>query len=277
MDVPRAKVVIIVLLAAFNLFLLASNLAHVRGQNTGETIANAETILKQRGIVLECSIPKEIPTFHRLRFGSGKLDRKSIVSGFLGEKYEASAKGDIYENGSMKLEFLGDMRFVFSDSNPATRFDLSNTDKLKKNVQDFLKKKGLIDKKYIADRYERGQDGSINIYFVEKYEGYLLYDNYCKVTLTSMGITGIDYSRYQIIGFSGEKIVQPQAYQALLAYYKDGANKTITGIDCGYSLENSTVDGIESIEVLPVWRATYKDGSGPEFLDIDNTPGSTSP
>ena len=277
MDVSKAKVVIIVLLAAFNIFLLTSNLAQVRGQNTSETMANTLTILKQRGVTLECSIPKEIATFHRLRYGSGKLDRTSVVRNFFGEKYEMPAKGDVYENNGMKLEFSGGMRFVFTDVDPSAGYDLNNTDKLKKNVLVFLKGKGLIDSNYIIDRLEKNQDGSINIYFVEEYENFLLYDNYCKVTLTAKGITNIEYSKYQILGFSGEKVVRPQAYQALLAYYTEGANKTITGIDCGYRLENSTIDGMESVEELPIWRAKLKDGSGPDFLDTDNVSAKGSP
>lgn len=270
MDVPKAKVIVIVLLAAFNIFLLASNLTHVKGQNT-ETIANTLTILKQRGVTLECDIPKEIQTFHRLRYGSEKLDRASIVKKFFGEKYVMPVKGDVYVNNGKTIGFSGDMSFVYTDVAPSEGFDLGNEDKLKKNVQSFLKEKGLIDKSYIIDQFERNRDGSFGIYLIEKYENFLLYDNYCKVTLTNKGITKIEYSKYQVIGFSGEKIVRPQAYQALLAYYRDGADKIITGLDCGYSLENFTVDGMESVEVLPMWRAKLKDGSGPDFLDIDNT------
>ncbi len=275
MDVSKAKIVIIILLAAFNIFLLSSNLAHVRGQNTGETLSNTVNILKQRGVTLECSIPKEIGTFHRLMYGSGILDRTSIVKKLMGDAYVMHDKSDVYESNGKKLGFSGNMSFVFTDARPSSGFELRNDDKLKKAAQDRLKELGLIDKNYAIDQYERNQNGSVTICFIEKYKGFLLFDNYCKVSLTAEGIFELEYSKYQIIGFSGNKVVQPQAYQALLAYYKDGANKTITGIECGYRLDNSTVDGMESVEVLPVWRAKLKDGSGPDFLKVETVDSKT--
>lgn len=276
MDVSKAKIVIIVLLAAFNIFLLSSNLTHVRSQNTSEIISNTVTILKQRGITLECGVPKEIGTFHGLRYGNGKLDRASIAEKLLGGKYELSDKGDVYENNGKKLEFPGDMKFVFTEAHPSSGFDLRNNDKLKKAVQDFLKGTGLIDKNYVIDQYSRNQDGSITIEFIEKYENYLVYDNYCRVSLTAEGIVRIDYSKYQIIGFSNGKIVQTEAYQALLAYFKDGANKTLTSIDCGYNLDNENLDGKESVEIPPVWRAKVKGESGPVFLKVETREAKTA-
>lgn len=269
MDVSKAKIVIIVLLAAFNIFLLASNLTHVRSQNTSELITNTVAILKQRGVTLECGIPKEIGIFHGLRYGDGKLDRSSIAEKLLGGTYELSDKGNVYENNGKKLEFTGDMKFLFTEAHPSSGFDLRNNDKLKKEVQDFLKGTGLIDKNYLIDQYSQNQDGSITIEFIEKYENYLVYDNYCKVSLTTEGIVRLDYSKYQIIGFSNVKIVQTEAYQALLGYFKDSANKTLTGIDCGYILENNSLDGKESVEIPPVWRAKVKGESKPVFLNVE--------
>ena len=269
MDVSRAKVIIIILLAAFNIFLLSNNLAQVRGQNTGETVSNTVMILKQRGVTLECSMPKEIGTFRKLRYGNGVLDRTSMAKKLLGDAYVMPGKGDVYESNGKKIEFSGDMKFSFSDVRPSLGFDLQNDDKLKKTLQDRLKELGLIDKNYVVDQFERNQDGSITIYFIEKYEGFLLFDNYCKVLLTSEGISKLDYSKYQVIGFSGDKTVQPQAYQALLAYYKDSYNKTITSIDCGYSLEASSLDGMETVEVLPEWHAKIKGESKPDILKVE--------
>jgi regulatory protein YycI of two-component signal transduction system YycFG len=276
MDVSKAKVIIIVLLAAFNIFLLSSNLTHVRSENTSEIISNTVTILKQRGITLECGIPKEMGTFHGLRYGNGKLDRASIAGKLLGGTYELPDKGDVYENNGKKLEFSGDMKFVFTEAHPSSGFDLRNDDKLKKTVQDFLKGTGLIDKNYVIDQYTRNQDGNITVKFIEKYENYLVYDNYCKVSLTAAGIMRLDYSKYQIIGFSNGKIVQTEAYQALLAYYKDGADKTLTGIDCGYILDNSNLDGKESVEVPLVWRAKVKGESNPVFLNVETSEDKTA-
>ncbi len=275
MDVSKAKVVIIVLLAAFNIFLLSSNLSHVRSQNTSEIISNTVTILKQRGVTLECGIPKEIGTFHGLKYADGKLDRASIAEKLLGSTYESPDKGGVYENSGKKLEFTGDMKFVFTEAPLSSGFDLQNNVKLKKAVQDFLKGTGLIDKNYVIDQYSRNQDGSVTIYFIEKYENYLVYDNYCKVSLTAEGIARLDYSKYQIIGFSSAKIVQTEAYQALLAYFKDGANKTLTGIDCGYILENENLGG-KDVEIPPVWRVKVKGESEPVFLNAETTENKTA-
>jgi regulatory protein YycI of two-component signal transduction system YycFG len=78
MDISKAKIIIIVLLAAFNVFLLVNIFIISGGQDIhAKTIKNAELILNSRGITLECDIPGKTSGFRRLEYGNGEIDRKA--------------------------------------------------------------------------------------------------------------------------------------------------------------------------------------------------------
>jgi len=133
-----------------------------------------------------------------------------------------------------------------------------------------MRKIGLTNDKYRVDELRKESDGSLTIVLMEQYEGFLLYDNTCKITFSERGIRRIDYKKLQVKGFTPEKVAHIEAYQALLAYFESGSNVTISSIDNGYKLDETGLEGMESIELLPTWRIGIKDGR-PVFISSHNT------
>lgn len=303
MDVAKAKNVVIALLIAFNIFLLVNNLTFVKGQGVRkETIQNAEMILKQRGVTLETDIPTTPGGLHRLEYSYSKLDRQALAQTLLGEGYivtgqeltnvqgVASVQDFEFENGERKLQFISDTEFIYTDDRPTAVFDMGSEEKIRKAAQQFLEEAGLLEGKYVVDSLTRSQDesggqagdnvrdsgdeqvagggrgGSTTVVFIESFEGFPVFDNYASVTLDQNGVRRLEYGKVHVNGFTQDSIERFDAYQALLARFKMGSNLVITAIDSGYKLEDSSMSGVESVEMLPVWRVRIKDQSEPEYL-----------
>lgn len=270
MDLAKAKSVIIVILLAFNFFLLFNNLTYYNGQGVRkETVENAAAILKARGVTLESSIPTNPKGSFRLVYGNGKLDRTDLAEKLLGESYVAASDGKGFEYADKKLVFSSDTEFVFTDGKPALEADAGNADEAKKAARKYLEDKGLLSGKYVVDELTRNQDGSLVVKFIENYRGFLVYDNYSTVTVAAKGITRLEYGKLQIIGFSADKVEDlTAAYQVLLANFKEGSRQVITNIDIGYRyLPDHSMNGVESVELLPVWRVKIKGASEPVYLN----------
>lgn len=284
MDVAKAKNVVIALLVAFNIFLLVNNLTFVKGQGVQkETIRNTEVVLEMRGVTLECDIPTKPGGLHRLEYINDKLDRQALAEVLLGSEYEETGQEAInvqgaaavqaYEfmSGSRRLRFISDTEFVYTDDMTETQtqsvaVDLGSDDRVKKAAQQFLESAGLMQGKYVVDRLVRNEDGSAQIDFIETYDGFLVFDNYCSVTLDKMGVRRLEYGKVHVNGFSHQSIERFDAYQALLSHFKADSNLTITAIDSGYKLPDSSMDGVETVEMLPVWRVKIKGSSRPEYI-----------
>lgn len=266
MDLARAKIVAIVLLLAFNIFLLVNNLTYFKGQGTQrETIESATRILKTRGIGLECSIPNTAKGAHLLVYGNGKLDRKEMVVKLLGELYEEGDSGEKYSYADKRMIFSSSTEFVFTDGNPGLEVNIETDVRAEKAAREYLRNKGLLTGKYVLDELQRYRDGSVTVVFIEEYKGFLIYDNYCAVTVTAQGVTRLEYRKLQINGFSQDKVEDlAAAYQVLLAHFKEGNGQIITNIDIGYKYSNENLmEGAAISELLPVWRIKFKNKAEP--------------
>ncbi len=268
MDVSRAKTVIIALLAAFNIFLLGSNLVFNDTQGVSkDTLENARVILEQRGITLECDIPVKADDSHRIEYGKGEQDRESIAAALLDESFEVK-DDSVYSNATKEITFLGDARFVYTDiMNQPAAINVSDERKASEAAYRFMEARGLIDGKYVLDKLEKKGENRFVLYYIEKYEGQLLFDNYFLIELNNNGVTRLEYQKYQIKGFSAENIEQPEVYQTLLSYFKKDRDIVITSIDSGYKLIDKAADDTSvSIEPLPVLRVMVKGNAEPLYI-----------
>ncbi len=268
MDVSRAKTVIIALLAAFNIFLLVNNLVFTDAQGVSkETLENAVTILEQRGITLECDIPVKAGNSHRLEYNKGGLDRAGIAARLLGEDHEGK-DDSVYFNSSGEVAFSGETRFEYTGAKAVSAAgSIPDKNKASEAAYKFMEAKGLTGGKYMLERFEKKDDGGFVLYYTEKYEGQLLFDNYFIIELNANGVTRLEYQKYQIKGFSAENIEQPEVYQILLSYFKKDKDIVITSIDSGYKLmEKASEDTSISIEPLPVWRIMVKGEKEPLYI-----------
>lgn len=269
MDLAKAKSIIIVMLVAFNLFLLFNNLTYFKGQGVQkETIENAEKILNARGITLENNISTYLKETHRLQYGNGTLDKAAMAEKLLGDSYVIAQDGKVFENADKKLEFFSDTIFMFMDDKPSSKVDVGNIDNVGRVARAYLKDKDLSIDDYIVDLIQHNKDGSVTMTFIEKYHDFLVYDNYCIATMNANGIKQLEYGRRQIVGFSPKKLEdQVDAYQVLLAHFTEDKELVITNIDIGYKyLEDQSMDEIESLELLPIWRVKIKDVPDPLYL-----------
>lgn len=294
MDLPKAKVVIIVMLIAFNVFLLFNNLSSYEGQGIHkETIENTKVILAGRGVTVECSIPRTSKAAYRLEFGNGRLDRKDIAGKLFGEEFlsELSGKPQIaavlsgesdmknrqaasFEYDGKRIEFLSGTKFIFTDDEPDYTANTGNDYEVIMIAMKYLKENKLLDGKYVFDEpLKREPDGKVIVTFIQEYEGLLVYDNYCTVTLTNKGIIGLEYGKLQIKGFTPGRVQDlASAYQVLLAKYTEVNKKVITDIDIGYKYsEGEFTQDMQSLELLPVWRVKIKDAPEPDYLSTNET------
>lgn len=237
MDWARAKSIILFLLIAFNIFLLINVYGYVRDQGIAvETIQNAEKILESRGIRLECSIPRYNKDTPKLILGNERAD--NVISNI--------------------------------DEKPSDKIDLKRKNAVETYVHDYLVKKKLVDSSYILDEKRVNSDGSIYLSYLEKYKGFLVFDNYTRVTVTDNGITAIVMQKRQITGLSATKTSNiATAYQVLLGNYDGSIAATITSIDIGYKETGiEDLNGMESSEQFPAWRVKTKEATEPRYFRI---------
>jgi len=267
MDISKAKIIIIVLLAAFNIFLLVNIFIISGGQDIhANTIKNTELILSNRGITLECDIPRITGGFRRIEYGNGEIDRTSVAKKLLGKEYKISGEGEIFEQSGKKVVFKGGTKFEYTDGQPASATDIRDNDKAAAAALQFMKDKRLLEGKYVVDEIERDADGNVTVYFVEIYDNMFLFDNYCIVTIGEKGVSRLVYSKLEVNGFTQNNAEEFEAYQALLGYFEGNGKRVITAIDKGYKLNGCPMEEIESIELPPVWRVKIKGEADPVFI-----------
>lgn len=272
MEWARAKNIIIILLVVMNVFLLSRILMEYGTQGISkETIANAEKILKLRGIVVKSKVPLYDKDTPRLMLGIGEFNKAVQVENLLGiepakEDSEAAEK-ETFENGQSRLTFTGPNSFTYENGNPADTVDISNLNETEKYLKKFLKDRKLDNSFYVLDGTPEVREDGVVYTYLEKDKGFLVYDNYLKATVTKKGVTYLEVSHRQITGFSSEKISDiSTAYQILLEHF-DGSEKTvITAIDLGYrDVGDEEQNSLQSIEQLPVWRIKIQ-GAQPRYF-----------
>lgn len=270
MDWARAKSIILILLAALNIFLLAKVVIDSGGQGISrETILNMEKILDRRGVRLECTIPRYDKDTPRLIFGSGKANQAAYAKKLLGESYTAE-KSDGQENtyisGTRTLTFTSGNSFTYIDKKPDQKVDIIHISETEKYVRKFLKDKNIDNSSYVLDAEPVKQGSEVVFNFTEKYKDFLVFDNYLKAVVSENGVTRLEVRHKEIKGFSADKVRDiSAAYQILLEHFNGDENTVITDVDIGYRDDtvNLEQEGLQSSEQLPVWRIKVKGTAEP--------------
>ena len=118
----------------------------------------------------------------------------------------------------------------------------------------------------MLDQATENDDGSWTLDYIETYSDTLLFDNCFSITVSGGTVSRLEYQKHQFKGFSNESIEQFEAYQALLAYFREDNDIVITSIDSGYKLEEPSMEEVESVELLPVWRVKIKGRTEPIYI-----------
>ena len=267
MDVSKAKNVVVVLLVAFNIFLLVNNFIFHNSQSVSrETLENTGIILAQRGVVLECEIPSEPGGNNRFVYIKSELDREAVAGKLLGENYEVTGDGSQFYDSNGKIVFSDMDRFVYTAVTTALTQGPVGLKEAEEAALRFMKEKVLLDGKYVLDQATENDDGSWTLDYIETYSDTLLFDNCFSITVSGGTVSRLEYQKHQFKGFSNESIEQFEAYQALLAYFREDNDIVITSIDSGYKLEEPSMEEVESVELLPVWRVKIKGRTEPIYV-----------
>lgn len=266
MNWSKAKTILIIIFAAMNIFLLINLIKIYSNDETALNITNTEKILKDRGYILNCDIPGNIHS-GMLNFETGDFDRRKIGEKLLGVKISADGElgdGFEYTSGDRSLKFQPGNVIIYNDKNPSDNVDIYDIRKIRKYAESFIKDLDIPANQYFAEKYN--SDGSITLYYKQKYKGFLIFYNEAEVTITEKGITGFRCKFIKPLGIAAAKKIVP-AYQILLKHFDGGDNTVITSIDAGFvgSFHQSSVQASEAL----VWRIGI-DGQKPLYFNAVN-------
>ncbi len=277
MEWAKAKTIILILLAALNIFLLSRIILDYGNQGVPrETIANMEKILESRGVRLECEVPRYDKETPKLVFGNGKVNKAAQVEKLLGRQFLNEAGSDVQENtfveGTKKLTFTGSNSFTYADASPAESVGIARAAEAEEYIQKFLKDKGLDNPTYMQDGEPVRDSDGITFNYIEKYKGFLVFDNYLTVKVSAKGVTYLEVRHKQIKGFSPDKVNDiAAAYQVLLENFTGDEKAVITSVDMGYKdAVDSGENGLQFSEQLPVWRIKVKDSEKPRYFSASD-------
>ncbi len=237
MDWGKAKNILIAIFIILNMFL-GVNMAQA-GFSQGpskELTENAVTILKTRGIELECEIPNSSGIMKRIALS------KTPAADLAKAKYEKPGP------------------------------DLTRQKSVEKHIREFLKKSGIREGEFKTDIYQTQPDGGVKIGFIQEYKGFPIFDNRIRISLDSQGIKELEIG----IREPEETKLAPEnimpAYKVLLINFGPQDKGTIiTGIDIGYA-SGSFDEQRTHLLGNPVWRVKKADGSIGYFNAYTGTP-----
>lgn len=270
MELGKAKTILIALFAALNVFLLVNIFIYPTNKVSEKTISHAVQTLEQRGIKVDCTIPRTATDPGRLAFSAYKFDIKKTAAIFM-DKVNISETADYNQKitqGAKTLTFMQENYLVYSDSNPQSSINISQKSEIIKYIKGIINKLGLDPEEYVLDSYSL-RNGKVQAVYYEKYKDYLVYDSFIKVSISGKGLTSLECevrNPTEMAVSKNKKIIS--AYQILLKDYIQAGKLTITGIDMGYK-EYSREEGSREIYSGPVWRISSSDGSVHYFSIYD--------
>lgn len=277
MDSARAKSIILILLVVFNLFLFSRVVADNGSQSVSkETIANMSKILDSRNVSLAIKLTRYRSNTPKLEFGNGGLDSEfkgSLVKKLLDEPIVKKVDSDsnaVYESGDRKITFNGDISFTYLNGSPKETVDTVHISETEKYVKEFLKKYGLYKTSYIIDEKPSKQGSEVVFSYIEKYKGYLVFENYLKIKVSAKGVTYLKVRQRNIIKL-GKVVDILAAYQILLDNFKGNDKVEITAVDIGYMISaDYEQNKLQSSEQPPVWRVKIKGADKPRCFQASD-------
>jgi YycH protein. len=277
MDSARAKSIVLILLVAFNMYLLSRVVvANGYQQVSKETIANTGKILESRNVELDCKLTRYNSDTPKLEFGNSGLsntDMGIIAGKFLGEPYvklETSDSNPVYERDKKKITFNDKFGYTYEDKNPTGTVDIIHIKETEKYLKEFFKKKGLGYNSFTLDEQPVKQGSVIVFNYIEKYKSFLVFENYMKVKVSDKGVSYLEVWQREIINLTRNVSILA-AYQILLDNFTGDDKVIITSVDIGYKLPaDYEQNQLQSSEQLPVWRVKIKGDNQPKYYSVSD-------
>lgn len=267
MDWAKAKSIFIFVFIAFNIFLVgAIGLYRHEQRISREVLADTVEILEQRGVTLSpgLRLPDFKGSMRLLMYVSGKEDLLKIASGLCGqpltEEDFPEGKYMSEDGGLLSLKSVYSLDYI--NSEPEGALNIIGRSEAEKSARAFLKGIGVKISNYVMDSYESYADGSCSLIFIEKYNGYYVYGNNIKITLTPKGVTRFQYQYKKIKKLSAEEPVEVMPiHQILLKEHGIGEGTVISAIDLGYKSPGEAEEKMTEYVESPAWRVSFKDGT----------------
>lgn len=269
MDWNKSNIIFIVAFIILNIFLLSYSFNDIFSEEYNimsdkDFIEDVENILKEKNIVINCEIPKEIYTLPVLdtEYRIINIDKKMLEK-FLGEGIDPVENVFLYSNQKGEsIEIIEGKKFIYTlreKVNGKLEANLKITDE----IDNFLKNKN-IDGSGFSENYRIITDDSGFIMYTRYYNNVSVDNSYMKFYFDKNGIYKFEMQKIIAIREIAEKVNTFTAAESLLKLlsYDDVNNKEIIKIDMSYySIEDENWQVISGINSYPVWKVIFSDGT----------------
>ncbi|GHU50771.1 hypothetical protein AGMMS49975_02490 [Clostridia bacterium] len=209
MDWNKAKNLIIIFLAALNVFLFVCNKIYVtdRYYMSNERVRNITEVLEKSEITLDCSFSREFSPKRQLVLGQPRYDHEDLRDMFMKDakhaKFSMEDSRFVYRTDWETL-IINILDGYVSYKNR----DITNNDPdpilSEALCEGFLLKMGLADFTLDSGEPYKTDDG-LTFEYRQKYNGYIINSNSAVISVGDNGISSIKYSYAPPTGFSDEK------------------------------------------------------------------------
>lgn len=253
MDWSKAKNILILIFIVLNVFLLVYLGVYTKSSNVSkEAVISTLNVLKKNGIVIApmCEIPKynkKTPMLMLEGENSFVFSNDSSLDSNNSNTNDSNTNKNIDINKNMDFQ---------------KNIDIDNIKNAEKYSRAYLETQDIKISNFILDKYFKNSDKIVTLVFIEKYKGFLIFDNKISVSISENGIKNIASNIKKIKGFTKTPSVIMPAHQVLLKNFYNKKDITIKSIDIGFKGFNSEDYGQESKETYqgPAWRITTDEG-----------------
>ncbi|HEX9062530.1 MAG TPA: hypothetical protein VF941_20340 [Clostridia bacterium] len=265
MDWAKVKVILIGMFLILNIFLFV-NIINFNPSEVKPSDMEKDTvsILSERGISLSCKVPDYLVDGGiKLNCEVSSVNIKDVCIKFTGNSSisEDDIKNGIYEKDGKKIALSENNTIILEFGDREQKLNNEKTTKL--YLIKLLSRLNIPTDSYICDSF-KSSDGRMEAKFVEKYDDFIVYDNYIDIRYDGTH-TRIEYRYNKISGLIRENTVKKTvpAYLVLLKNYFKGSVSKIIKIDAGFKITNES----RNVHKTPVWRIESGDGA-PKYFDI---------
>lgn len=268
MDWPRAKNILLIMFIGLNIFLLW-RIASNREVTTvsREALSSTVKILESKGIKFseDLKLPTQEGGMYMLDYQQNGDIRSELIDRFFGNLPVSSTKegdNEVITSGSRELIISGTDTFTYRDVSASADLDLSDSVRTEKYIRNYLSDLGFNPFRFVLDHSVTTGDGIIYT-FMEEYNGFPIFNNMVKVTVTEKGITSVSGGYINVKGFSGSTRNVMPVHQVLLKNAPEIPEITIARINLGYEGFNAEASQGAAMftSQSPVWRIICEDGS----------------
>lgn len=272
MDWEKAKSILLIVFISLNIFLLANvSYNKLSKGNPKEALVNTQAILKNENIQLECDIPGLSGTMGKIEIhDTPNFSMRNVAEKLLGSKNalpDELRTGQQFSSRGKEFSIENAASFVYRDSNPIGKWNISQKRTLEKDIRKFLNANGINDTGFILDTYEKTSENTVLVSFFFKHEGLNVFSNSISALVSEKGIIELKCSIRRTGALSRDSAKILPAYKVLIINSGKLAGSVITGIDIGYNKEGIVDDDADSsINQKPIWRVKIE-GNAPRFFD----------